>query len=168
MILGNLLLALVWAALNGEFTLGSLVTGAVFGRLVLMVLTRGDVLSGKEARLLERAIKLFFYLSWQIVLANFRIIRDVLSKNYQMRPGVIRVPLDVTTDGEILLLTAMINVTPGSVALDISPDRRTLCVHVMNIRTADEARLEIKEGFERRILELTAEPVNGEDRPHAA
>ena len=38
-------------------------------------------------------------------------------------------------------------------------------VHVMNIRTPEEARREIKEGFERRVLELS---VDKEESPHAA
>jgi multicomponent Na+:H+ antiporter subunit E len=71
-----------------------------------------------------------------------------------MRPGVIQLPLSVTTDGEILLLAAMINITPGSVALDVSEDRQTMYVHVMHITTVEEAKHGIKNGFERRILEL--------------
>ena len=76
-----------------------------------------------------------------------------------MRPRIIQLPLSVTHDGEILLLAAMINITPGSVALDVSEDRRTMFVHVMHITTAEDARREIKEGFERRILELRGEQV---------
>jgi multicomponent Na+:H+ antiporter subunit E len=45
----------------------------------------------------------------------------------------------------------LINITPGSVTIDLSDDRRTLYVHVMHMKSADETRREIKEGFERRI-----------------
>jgi multisubunit Na+/H+ antiporter MnhE subunit len=38
-------------------------------------------------------------------------------------------------------------------------------VHVMDIRTPDEARREIKEGFERRVLELRGDK---EESPDAA
>jgi multicomponent Na+:H+ antiporter subunit E len=48
----------------------------------------------------------------------------------------------------------LINTTPGSVALDVSPDRKTLYVHVMYMDTPDTAREEIKKGFERRVLEV--------------
>jgi multicomponent Na+:H+ antiporter subunit E len=165
MIFGNLLLALAWAALNGRFTLDSLVTGAILGRIILMVLARGHVLPIRAVGRFERSLSLLAYLLWQIVLANFRIAMDVLSVPYRMRPGIIRVPLDVTTDGEILLLAAMINITPGSVALHVSADRSIMYVHVMDIRTPDEARREIKEGFERRVLELRGDK---EESPDAA
>jgi multicomponent Na+:H+ antiporter subunit E len=154
MILANLLLALAWVGLNGRFTLDSLIVGAIIGRIVLLVLAKGDVLARTEVRRVERALSLLLYLLWQIVLANFRLTRDVLSIRHRMKPGVIRLPLSVTSDGEILLLSAMINITPGSVALDVSPDRQSMYVHVMHITTVEEAKRDIKNGFERRILEL--------------
>ena len=157
MILANLLLSLAWVGLNGQFTLESLITGAIIGRIVLVVLAKGDVLTRTEVRRVERALSLLAYLLWQIVLANFRLTRDVLSIRHRMKPGVIRLPLSVTSDGEILLLSAMINITPGSVALDVSPDRRSMYVHVMNITTVEDAKRDIKNGFERRILELRRE-----------
>ena len=164
MILVNLLLALAWAALNGQFSLQSLVTGFLLGHLVMRILARGGVLPASEVRRIDRAIGLLAYLLWQIAVANFRISRDVVSIHYRMRPGIIRLPLDVKTDGEILLLAAMINITPGSVALDVSPDRSVMYVHVMNIQTPDDARRHIKEGFERKVLQLRG----GETGPDAA
>jgi multicomponent Na+:H+ antiporter subunit E len=153
-ILGNLLLALTWSALNGEFTLKSILTGFVLGRLVLVVLARGGVLPAAIVGRVERSFALLGYLLWQIIVANIRIAMDVLSIRHRMRPGVIRVPLDVTNDGEILLLAAMVNITPGSVALDVSEDRRIMYVHVMNMLSPDHARRQIKDGFERRVLDL--------------
>ena len=159
MILANLLLALAWAALNGRFALDTLIVGALIGRFVLLILARGGVLPRAEVKRVDRAFSLLGYLFWQIVLANLRLTRDVLSVHHRMRPGVIQLPLSITTDGEILLLAAMINITPGSVTLDVSEDRRTMFVHVMHITTVEDARSEIKEGFERRILELRGEQV---------
>jgi multicomponent Na+:H+ antiporter subunit E len=139
--------------------------GAVLGRIILLILARGHVLPGADVYRLERAMSLLAYLIWEIILANFRLARDVVSIRHHMRPGVIRLPLSVTTDREILLLAAMINITPGSVALDVSADRRTMYVHVMHITTPDEARDEIKRGFERRILELRGGSRRISDEP---
>jgi multicomponent Na+:H+ antiporter subunit E len=164
MILGNVLLALAWVALSGQFTLESLLTGAVLGHLVLLVLAKGGVLPVREVSRVERALALLAYLLWQIVLANFRIALDVVRIRHRMRPGVIRLPLDVATEDEILLLAAMINITPGSVALGVSDDRRVMYVHVMHMHSPDAARREMKEGFERRILQLRG---NTEEKPHA-
>jgi multicomponent Na+:H+ antiporter subunit E len=157
MLFANLLLALTWTFLSGRFTLDSLATGTVLGRIVLVVLAKGGVLPESKVGRLGRGFSLLGYLLWQIVVANFRITLDVIAVRPRMRPGVIRLPLDITTDGQILLLGAMINITPGSVALDVSPDRSVMYVHVMNMRTPEEARQAIKEGFERRVIELWGE-----------
>jgi multicomponent Na+:H+ antiporter subunit E len=156
-IFANVLLALAWAALTGQVSVNSLITGAILGRAVIVILAKGGVLQIREVHRVERALGLLGYLLWQIVLANFRVTKDVVSLHHRMRPGVIRLPLDVTTDWEILLLAAMINITPGSVALDVSDDRRVMYVHVMHMESPDAARREIKQGFERRVLELRSE-----------
>jgi multicomponent Na+:H+ antiporter subunit E len=96
-------------------------------------------------------LALFF--AWELLLANFRVAGDVL-RGDRMEPAVVGIPLDVTSDGEILLLSMLINITPGSVTIDLADDRRTLYVHVMHMRTADETRREIKNGFERRVKAL--------------
>jgi multicomponent Na+:H+ antiporter subunit E len=55
---------------------------------------------------------------------------------------------------EILFLSMLINITPGSVTIDLSEDRTTLFVHVMHMTTAEATRREIKDGFERRVKML--------------
>ena len=94
--------------------------------------------------------RLAAFFAWELLVANFRVAADVL-RGHRIEPAVVAIPLDVTSDGEILLLSMLINITPGSVTIDLSDDRRTLYVHVMHMTTADETRREIKDGFERRV-----------------
>lgn len=153
MLLGNMLLALAWAALQGEFSLATLLTGHVLGYAILVMLVRGGVLRDSPyVGRVHLVLGLAAYFVWELVKANLRLALDVATPRFHMKPGIIAVPLDATRDGEILLLSMLINTTPGSVALDVSPDRKTLYVHVMYMHTPDAARDEIKEGFERRVL----------------
>lgn len=153
MLLGNLLLALVWAALQGELSLATLLTGMVLGYLILLALVRGGVLPPSPyIGRVHRVLGLAAYFFWELIKANLRLALDVATPRYNMRPGIIALPLDITRDGQILLLSMLINTTPGSVALDVSPDRRTLYVHVMYMDSAEAAREELKTGFERRVL----------------
>ena len=153
MLLGNILLALAWAALQGEFSLRTLVTGQVLGYLILVVLVRGGVLDASPyIGRVHRVLGLAAYFFWELIKANLRLALDVATPRYHMKPGIIALPLDATQDGQILLLSMLINTTPGSVALDVAPDRKTLYVHVMYMDTPDAARDEIKKGFERRVL----------------
>jgi multicomponent Na+:H+ antiporter subunit E len=154
-LLGNLLLALAWAALQGEFSLPTLVTGQILGYLILAALVRGGVLrTSPYVGRMHRVLGLIAYFVWELIKANVRLAFDVATPHYHMKPGIIAVPLDATQDGQILLLSMLINTTPGSVALDVSADRKILYVHVMYMDTPDAARADIKQGFERRVLSV--------------
>ena len=71
-----------------------------------------------------------------------------------MRPGVIGIPLDAETDLEITMLANVISLTPGTLSLDVSEDRKTLYIHAMYVENPDDLRTEIKDGLEKRLLEL--------------
>jgi multicomponent Na+:H+ antiporter subunit E len=155
MLLGNLLLALAWTALQGEFTLANLVTGQVLGYVILWALVTGGVLSPSSyVGRVHRAVGLAAFFLWELVRANLRLALDVATPRFQMKPGILAIPLDATQDSEILLLAMLINLTPGSVALDVSADRRIMYVHVMYIDSPEAARAEIKDGFERRVRQV--------------
>lgn len=156
MLLGNLLLALTWAALQGDFSPASLVVGQVLGYLVLLLLVKGGVLDDTSAYLgrVGLTISLAAFFLWELIRANARLTHDIATPGYRMTPGIVAVPLDATRDSEILLLAVLINLTPGSVALDVSEDRTVMYVHVMYMASPEAARAEIKDGFERRVLRL--------------
>ncbi len=70
------------------------------------------------------------------------------------RPGIVAVPLDAETDLEIAFLANLITLTPGSLCVDISEDRRTMYIHAMFVDDPDSVRSEIKGRFERWVLVL--------------
>jgi multicomponent Na+:H+ antiporter subunit E len=67
---------------------------------------------------------------------------------------VIGVPLAARTDLEITVLSSMISLTPGTLSLDVSADRKMLYIHAMYLDDVEAARRKIKDGFERRVLEV--------------
>ena len=154
MVLGSLLLALVWAALLGHVTLPNLVVGFVLGSSILAMLEKGGVLPSTFRTRTARAVGLAGFFVWELVIANLRVALDVVRPRTSIEPAVVAIPLDVTTDAEILLLSALINITPGSVTIDLSDDRKTLYVHVMHMSSPEATRREIKTGFEQRVKRL--------------
>ena len=102
-------------------------TGYLFGYLILLGLVRGGVLEPSPyIGRVHRVVGLAGYFVWDLVRANLRLALDVATPRYNMKPGILAVPLDATKDSEILLLAMLINLTPGSVALDVSPDRKVM------------------------------------------
>jgi multicomponent Na+:H+ antiporter subunit E len=64
------------------------------------------------------------------------------------------VPLDAKTDFEIMMVANLISLTPGTLSIDLSEDRRYLYVHVMFMQDVAEVRRELKQGLEKRVLEV--------------
>lgn len=149
----NILLALAWLALTGTFSPANLILGFAIG-YVLLWFCMGSSNAGRYFVKLRIALRFALFFLWQLTKANFKVAFDVLTPRHHMKPGVIAVPLDVTTDAEITMLANLITLTPGTLSLDVSTDRKVLYVHAMYIEDADSIRREIKEGFERRILDL--------------
>mgnify|MGYP000533675759 CR=1 FL=1 len=98
------------------------------------------------------AMSAFFL--WELVLANLKVARDVLAPVERLRPAVVAVPLDLKTDWQITLLAILITLTPGTLSLDVSTDRKVLFVHAMHVGDPAALRHEIKSGFERLIGRL--------------
>jgi len=155
MFLWNILLALAWAAFRGNFTAGNVAVGFALGYLILW-LAQGVLGSTKYFVKVHQVIRFAFFFLWELILANLRVAYDVATPQYHSRPGVIAIPLDAKTDVEITMLANLITLTPGTLSLDVSADRRVLYIHAMYIDNddIDAVRRKIKNGFERRVLEL--------------
>ncbi len=149
----NLVLAILWAALTGTVTLANLIFGFLVGFGVLYLLHR-DPGSLHYFRTTVMATRFFFYFLKELIVSSLRVAFDVVTPTHYNRPGVIGIPLDARTDLEITLLANIISLTPGTLSLDVAPDRKTLYIHAMFIDDPDTLRREIKEGIERRLLAL--------------
>ena len=144
MLLGNILLALAWAALQGEFSLATLVTGHVLGYLILLALVRGrrtwHVTVHRPGPPRDRPGDV---LLWELLRANLRIALDVATPRYHMKPGIIAVPLDVTRDSEILLLSMLTDATRSVVALDLIGVLMVCILVATAATTAQQAFLDV-------------------------
>lgn len=149
----NIFLALIWASATGNFAESNLVFGFVLG-FAIIAFTQQASGSGDYARRGWRVFSFIGFFIKELVLANIRVARDVISRSHNMRPGVVAIPLSAKTDIEITFLANVISLTPGTLSLDVSDDRTVLYIHSMYVDDPDELRHEIKAGFERRILEV--------------
>lgn len=52
-----------------------------------------------------------------------RVMWDVLTPTHLSQPDIIYVPLDAKSDIEITLLANMVSLTPGTLSLDVTPDK---------------------------------------------
>ncbi|MFS8147463.1 cation:proton antiporter [Rhizobium sp. R635] len=148
----NLLLAIAWVAVTGSASLLNLIFGFLLGTLALIIIrepfgSRGYL---RRARLVLSLAALFLK---ELSLSAWKVTLTVLSPDMKLKPGIFAFPLTVTSDFEITLLANLITLTPGTLSVDVSTDRRTLYVHALDCSDPEATRRDIANGFERKIME---------------
>ncbi len=150
----NILISMIWALLTGNVSISNLTTGFVLGYVALTLLYPA---TGKKLSYFQKSmqfVRFALFFTKELLVTSYRVAVDVVKPLPLMRPGVVGIPLDAETDLEITLLANLISLTPGTLSLDVSPDRKTLYIHAMYVVNPDDLRKEIKDGMERRLLEL--------------
>lgn len=151
----NLLLSFIWVALTGAVSYSGFVFGFILGFFVLWIMNRTS--ESEDRRYFYRLPKIFsfvFYFLFQVLKANVQVAYDVITPRYFFRPGVVRYPMNADSDFEINVLSTLISLTPGTLILDVSEDRKALYIHVMYLNDPETFVRELKSGLERRLLEI--------------
>lgn len=148
----NILMALVWAAVTGSFSLPNLIFGFALSALALSLIREQVGTVGYMGRA-GRVISLFLLFLYELVLSAVSVAKLVLSPRMAINPAFIAYPLKVDKDFEITLLANLITLTPGTLSVDVSPDRRTLYIHAIDVTDVEALKRDIAEGFEMKIME---------------
>jgi multicomponent Na+:H+ antiporter subunit E len=144
-----------WAAITGGFTLPNLLLGAVFGGIALYLF--GSRAERPRALLrLRRVGSLSALFVYELFLSAYKVAALVVRPDMKAKiaPAIVAFPLRATSDAEITLLANMITLTPGTLSIDVSDDRRFLYVHALECRDRGELVQGIAEGFEARVIEV--------------
>ena len=149
----NMLLALAWMAINAEFSLTGFVAGFLLGHAILF-LCRPLFPDQRYFRRLWGGTAYFLWLLKEIAVSAWKVALGVLGLGDRICPAIIAVPLDAKTDLEITLFACSITLTPGTLTLDIAPDRRTLYMHAMFATDPDRLRDDTKAAMEARLLRV--------------
>ncbi len=152
----NIILMFVWVALTGDFSFGNYFFGfwLSFG-IMWIARIEGEAPNTKYFVVIPRLVAFVLYFLYELLKANLQVAYEVMTPKLNMKPGIVQVPLDVTSDLEITLLANLITLTPGTLSLDVSTDKKVLYVHTMYVTDKESFIKSIKNGFEKRILQLT-------------
>lgn len=151
--LSNILLTFIWVALTGNFTFSNFIFGFIVGFIILRVITTGSG-TARYFRILPKVVAFVFYFLYELVKANLQVAYEVMTPNFNMTPGIIGYPLRAKTDLEISFLANCISLTPGTLSIDVSDDRKVLYIHSMYIKDRESFISGIRNGFEKRLLEI--------------
>jgi multicomponent Na+:H+ antiporter subunit E len=152
LVLNSILLALVWAAITGSFSPANIVFGFALGAVALSIIREQAGSNPYFMRPLG-VMSLAILFIRELIVSAWRVARLVMSPRMDLKPGIFAYPLKVDRDFEITLLANLITLTPGTLSVDVSEDRRVLFVHAIDCADAAATIREIEQGFERKILE---------------
>lgn len=153
--LWNLILAIFWVALTNSVSALNFALGFALGYVVLF-LARDTWGQSKYFRKSGLWVSFVFFFIMELVKSALRVALDVVTRRHRMHPGVISIPLDCETDLEIMLFANLVSLTPGSLSLDVSEDRKFLYIHAMYIDQGDIQAYQkrLKVNVETKLLEI--------------
>ncbi|MGV3706536.1 MAG: Na+/H+ antiporter subunit E [Arcticibacter sp.] len=149
----NLLLSFIWVALTGSLFYSNFLFGFLLGFFILWIMNRNEADQRYFYRV-PKTIGFILFFLYELIVANIQVAYDVITPRYFSKPGIVRFPMQATTDLEINLLSTVISMTPGTLILDISEDKKSLFIHVMYLKSKEEFIAQIQNGFEKRLLEI--------------
>lgn len=152
LLLVNLIMAVVWVGVSGSASFHNLLLGYVLSLLVLWLL-REQINGVSYLQRTRRIVLLVLLFLAELARSVYRVTLLVLSPRLAIAPGIIAYELKVKRDFEITLLANLITLTPGTLSVDVSEDRRFLYVHALDCSDPEAIREDIANGFERRIKE---------------
>lgn len=143
----------VWLAVTGSLTLANIIFALIVSTLALWLI-RHQLPGGRNHWLrLGRVLSLVLLFFKELALSAWKVAVMVTRPKLDVQPGIFAYPLTVTTDFEITLLANLITLTPGTLSVDVSPDRKMLYVHAIDCSDIETAKNDIKNGFEKKIVE---------------
>jgi multicomponent Na+:H+ antiporter subunit E len=152
----NLFFAGAWVLVNHAYSIIDFSIGFALG-LGSLWLTRPFGLDKSYFRRLKAAAVLLIYFHYEMMASVIKVAWEVLSPKFRSVPDIVHVPLDATSDMEITLLANMVSLTPGTLSLDVNPEKTHLIVHAMFAQDHAAVISAIKNGLEKKLLEVTRE-----------
>lgn len=158
-LVANLFLAVIWALFFGGFTWLTVLSGLAVGYGILWVL---QPLQGARSTYFSRVwywAKLIVMFLYELLVSSVQVLKDIFTPQHLSNPAIIDMPLDVKSDAGILLVTNLISLTPGTLSIDVSEDRKMLQLHVMFADDPEAVCRQLKQGMERWVIDA----VEGDD-----
>ncbi|MCL6614119.1 MAG: Na+/H+ antiporter subunit E [Firmicutes bacterium] len=130
------------------------------GVAALISLLCGDMLAPRGIRLgikrLSHLVVYLLHLAWEIFLANLHVAYLVIHPALPIKPGIVRIRTDLTSEAALTMLANSITLTPGTLTVDLDREKGILYIHWITVETVEEAKATALIGgrFEKRLREI--------------
>jgi multicomponent Na+:H+ antiporter subunit E len=155
----NLLLAIVWMFLFGDFSLPSMVVGLGLG-FVAIAVSRPVLGSQRYVRSVAGVFRLLVGFTRELVTANLHLARDILRPEPPFRPGFVRFDIRDLGPTETVLLANLVSLTPGTLTVDVDDEGFTLYLHTLYAQDPQAVRAGV-----RRLANLIHDATGSDPLP---
>ncbi|HUS62557.1 MAG TPA: Na+/H+ antiporter subunit E [Acidimicrobiales bacterium] len=133
-------LAVLWLLAWGQITVANITSGAIVAAVLLLSFPVATSV-GRHQRLRPAgAARLCGYVIAQLVTSNLVMIREVLRRRPAPRPGVLAHRLREPSEEVITIMTSVIALSPGTMAVDVDERSTTVYVHFLLLDDIEAAR----------------------------
>lgn len=158
-------LCVLWLLLNQSLSPGNLLFGILLGIAVPLLSRRMLPLGYPHVHAPAAMLRLLWMATVEIVRSCFNVSRIILSGNKrEVNAQFILVPLTIRDPYGLAMLSCLINMTPGTVWVEILPERYELSMHVFDLHDAAWWVDTIKTRYERPLITIF-EPENDHGNP---
>jgi multicomponent Na+:H+ antiporter subunit E len=156
----SVFIGVVWMLLFSAFELPYFIVGFLVG---LGMTIFYDIVAGKSAkktgrsgaketlRMLPYSVSLVFVFVWELIKANVAVLAAAFRPKLNIEPGIVALPIDLDSDFKIMMLANMITLTPGTISVEISGDKKIIFVHALDCSDSQGVIDGIDKAFTRRL-----------------
>ena len=129
---------LFWLLLTFDLSLANLIAGGCAALITTLLFGKYFLNAGYKFLQPQRYFWLLVYLVvliWECIKANFDVAYRVLHPAMPIKPGIVKVKLELKSDFARAILANSITMTPGTIAVDIIDDY--LYVHWIYVSSDD-------------------------------
>ena len=150
----SIALVALWLLLNRTLSLGHVLLALVLA-VAIPVLLGGLRPLPVRMRKPGVVLRLILTVMADTLQSNLAVIRLLLSPGKRRHAaGFVRVQLDVRDPNALAVLAMIVCLTPGTAWAELSFDRATLLLHVLEMGDADALAAQIKQRYECPLMEI--------------
>lgn len=144
----------VWLLLNQSLHPGTLLLAAFFA-IAVPILTKGLRPATVRMRHPWLALRLSGVIIFDLTASALTVARMLLTRRTpEIAAHFVRVPLELRDPNALAVLAMIFCLTPGTAWGEISFDRSVLLVHLFHVEDEDAFIVEVKERYERPLMEI--------------
>jgi multicomponent Na+:H+ antiporter subunit E len=131
---------LVWVALTTIWDIQEVIAGFFVSLIVSLIAGHFLITTGKSKNFFKRtitSIKYFFIFLRELFKANIHVAYIVIHPKLPIKPGIVKIKTSLNTDAARTILANSITLTPGTMSVDINPDRNEYYIHWIDVASSN-------------------------------